>query len=181
MQNKLLLRVKLPTHRIIWRKSLVLPMLNIALNMNHWARKKLHDDMTEQFIEAISMAYKLKPFAHMNNSQYRITIGYYRGKGDSGKKTKTLDADGLSYIGKVSIDSLIKVTPIPNDCIFNVPEFRCIYLGEKEEEEIWLQVTRDEPEPKYIVIGKRYPDSDEWCTCKDAKTGGHCVVHRELL
>ena len=181
MQNKLLLRVKLPTHRIIWRKSLVLPMLNIALSMNHWSRKKLHDSMTEQFIEAISMAYKFKPFAHVNNSQYRVSIGYYRGKGDSGKKTKTIDADGLSYIGKTAIDSLIKVTPIPNDCIFNIPEFRCMYLGEKVDEEIWLQVTRDEPDKKYNVVGFRYPDSKDWLDCIDTKTGGKCVVHKDLL
>lgn len=143
MQNKLLLKVKLPTHRIIWRKSLVLPMLNIALSMNHWSRKKLHDSMTEQFIEAISIAYGLKPFAHMNNSQYRVSIGYYRGKGDSGKKTKTLDLDNFGYVMKIATDSLIKVTPIPSDSIFYIVESRIVYLGEKENEEIIYQVTLD--------------------------------------
>lgn len=177
MHNKLLLLVKLPTHRIIWRKSLVLPLLNIALSMNHWARKKLHDSMTEQFIEVISRAYKLKPFAHSNNAQYRVSIGYYRGKGDSGKKTKTLDADGLSYIGKIAIDSLIKCTPIPNDCIFNIPEFRCVYLGEKEEEQIWLQISMDD-HSNYVVVSEYIPD---WYRCKDKVTGGISIVHRSQL
>lgn len=177
MRQKLLLKVKLPTHRIIWRKSLVLPLLNIALSMNHWTRKKLHDSMTEQFMKAISRAYRLKPFAHASNAQYRVAIGYYRGKGDSGKKTKTLDADGLAYIGKLSIDALIKCTPIPNDCVFNLPEFRCIYLGEKEEEEIIMQVTVDDYS-KYDIISEYTHD---WFRCKDVATGGFCIVHRGQL
>ena len=47
--------------------------------------------------------------------------------------------------------------------------------------ELLIKDVEDDVEQKYIVIGRRYPDSDEWYNCKDAKTGGHCVVHKELL
>jgi hypothetical protein len=151
MNQKLLMRVKLEGYRCIYRKSCVLAMMNIVLGMNHWTRRNLHDDMMKTFSRLIKEANEAHPFGHTKEAQYRVSIGYYRGKNVTGKKTKTIDADGLSYIGKVAIDSLIKCTSIPNDSIFVIPEFRCVYLGERDEEEIWLQVTKDIPDEKIKV------------------------------
>ena len=140
MEQELLLRVELPPNRIMYRKSLVLPLFNIVLGMNHWKRKRLHDQMLDSFM---SVFRGCTPFPHVTGSQYRVAIGYKRGKGESGKKTKTLDIDGLAFIAKVSTDALVKVTGIPSDSIFHIVEQKFIYLGEADNEHIIFQLTRD--------------------------------------
>lgn len=143
----LLIRTQLSDYRLDYRNSFVLATMNIILGMSHWKRKRLHDDMQKSFIDSIQTAYRAHPYAHVPQTTYKVSLGYYRGKGEvSGKKTKTLDIDNLAYIGKVAIDSLVKVTAIPSDSIFNIPEVRYVYLGEREQEEIWLQVERNCPE-----------------------------------
>lgn len=145
MHNKLLLRVKLPPHRIIWRKSLVLPMLNIALSMNHWARKKLHDDMVAEYTQLILDAYQVRPFAHSNTDTYQVSLGYMIGRHANGRKTGTIDCDGFGIIMKYATDALIKATPIPNDSCHVITESRIKYLGVSPdgEEQLFLQVCKN--------------------------------------
>lgn len=160
----LLFKIQLPLTRIQYRKSLVLPLMNVALGLNPWNRKRLHDSMQEEFLRTFKY---LPTFSHGKEDTYRVSFGYYRGKGEeTGKKTKTLDTDAFAYYGKVCIDSLIKATAIPNDSIFVIPEVRYKYLGEKEHEEIWLQVERICPEttleasiPEKPSVGTHEPKS----------------------
>lgn len=163
----LLLKTRLHVERLKYRKSLVLPLMNVMLGMNPWLRKRVHDSMQADFTSSILPAYTAHPFAHSPEDKYKVSIGYFRGKGEeTGKKTKTLDADGLSYILKVAVDTLIKNTSIPTDSIFTIPEVRCVYLGEKTDEEIWLQVERICPEttleasiPEKPSVGTHEPKS----------------------
>lgn len=175
MHQKILMRVELPTNRITWRKSLVLPLMNIVLGMNHWNRKRMHDQMLASYMAVFRGC---TPFPHMNGSQYRVTIGYKRGRGESGKKTKTLDIDGLAWIAKVSTDALIKVSSIPDDSIFHIIEQKFIYLGEADEEQIIFQLTKDIPDAKYTIISEYMKD---WYECRDNVTGGLSIVHKSQL
>lgn len=177
MKQKLLLKVKLPDTRIMYKDMWVLPSFNIAIEMYYKYLTILHRDLVKKFTPVIKQAYKAKKFPHKEGNQYRISIGYYRGKNSGGSKTKTIDADALFYIYKVATDCIIKNTPIPDDCIFHVPEARCIYKGDREEEEIWLQITVDDYE-KYSVLSEYIPN---WYKCKDKVTGGISIVHRSQL
>ena len=160
-------------------------MMNAILSMQWHKRKSIHDNV--QNVMECRLA-SIEPIAVGKEDRFRISYGYYRDK-----STGNVDIDGFAYLGKVINDSIANKLGI-NDSIHRIIETRYCYLGQRDKEELIVQVEKvdsivvekkiensNETDKKYIIIGFRYPDSKDWLDCIDTKTGGKCVVHKDLL
>ncbi len=141
----LLMKVELDPIRMKYGKGTRLAALNHVLTMNHWNRKRLHDDFLESYKRVISASYKKYPWGHSKETTYSVSLGYMKGSNEGGRKTGRVDTDGFSYLLKVGIDALVQSTCIPDDSCDIITETRIKYLGQSEDghEHLYLQLTSD--------------------------------------
>lgn len=107
--------------------------MNAVLSMQWQRRKRLHDDILR--VMELKFA-NIPPVAVCGDDHYRVSFGFWRDA-----KTGNVDIDNFSYIGKVCIDALAKKLGI-NDSIHRIIEVRYCYLGQRDTEELVMQVEK---------------------------------------
>lgn len=110
-------------------------MFNAILSMQWQKRKDIHDYI-KTFTE-LNLSY-IAPIAVGKEDRFRISYGFYRDK-----STCNVDIDGFAYIGKVVTDCIAHKLGI-NDSIHRIIETRYCYLGQRDKEELVVQVERVE-------------------------------------
>ena len=123
-------------------------MFNAILSMQWQKRKAIHD-MVANVME-LKLA-KIAPIAVGNEDRFRISYGFYRDA-----STGNVDIDGFAYLGKVINDCIAKKLHI-NDSIHRIIETRYCYLGQRDKEELVVQVEKVDT----IVVEKKKEVKDE--------------------
>ena len=106
-------------------------MMNAILSMQWHKRKTIHDNVQNAMECRLA---SIDPIAVGKEDRFRISYGYYRDK-----STGNVDIDGFAYLGKVINDSIAKKLGI-NDSIHRIIETRYCYLGQRDKEELIVQV-----------------------------------------
>lgn len=138
MKTELLIRCQIP-HSIERGKSTRKLWNNYLLNLHYRTLNAIHKEWKQITSEIIRASFKEKAWGHVPKTTYQVSMGFMRGK-----STKRCDCDGMSLLGKWAIDLLVERTSIPDDDIYHVDEFRCVYLGNSDDgkEKVILQLTR---------------------------------------
>ena len=141
MKQKLLLKLCIP-HSIQHGKS-IRKLSNNYLLGGWQVYNDAHHAWLNSTKHTIHQAYSRNQFPHVNESKYRLSIGFYKGK-----SSKRFDISNFSLLLKWVEDVLVQVTPIPDDSYAYIVESRCVYLGPSEsgDEECWVQLTKDDVE-----------------------------------